>query len=355
LKVAIVTPRFHPHIGGVETHVKEISERLLNNDFDVEILTTDPTKELLLEDKLNNLKIRRFPSWAPNEAYCFSNELKIFLRNHSSDYDVVHAHQYHAFPALYASQTKKKNFFIFNPHYHGKGHTFFRNLLLKPYKFIGKNIFKKADKIVCVSEFEKRNLMKDFHLDVEKISVIPNGINFDEFKNVEKRDDKVNSILSVCRLEEYKGVQYIIEAMQYLPVDFVLNIVGNGTYKKYLMELTDKLGLNDRINFFHDLSRSKLLEKYFEADLFLLLSRFEAYGITVAEALASQTPCIVANTSALTEWVDNVNCFGLDYPISIDELQSLMLRVIGTRTENVNLVDWDKTTSMLISLYRELL
>jgi len=68
----------------------------------------------------------------------------------SESFDIVHAHSYHAFPALYAAQAKSKNKFIFTPHFHGRGHSLLRSLLHIPYKIFGKTIFPKADKIICV-------------------------------------------------------------------------------------------------------------------------------------------------------------------------------------------------------------
>ena len=98
MKIAQVCPRYYPDIGGVQTHVKEISEGLAKKGFEVEVLTIDPSKKLLKKEVLNGVIVKRFGSWAPNEAYYFSRELKRYLAKNSSDYDVVHAHSYHAFP-----------------------------------------------------------------------------------------------------------------------------------------------------------------------------------------------------------------------------------------------------------------
>ena len=76
------------------------------------------------------------------------------------------------------------------------------------------------------------------------------------------------------------------------------------------------------------------------------------------QALASKTPCIVANTSALKEWIDNENCFGISYPINVDQLQKLVNHVIGsddrayfrnTRSEKIR--DWDEVVERLGRIY----
>jgi len=354
MRIAQVCHRYFPYIGGVEEHVRNISERLADKHY-VEVFTTDPSGKLPKEEIINGVKVRRFISWAPNEAYYFSGKLKEYLMRNSDSFDVMHAHNYHAFPALYAAQSKSRNKLVFTPHYHGTGHTFFRSLLHIPYKFFGKNIFDKADRVVCVSNYERNLVMKCFKVDEEKVVVIPNGVNLEEFRSLKKRSKNYRVILHVSRLEKYKGTQYLLKALPKLDNDIVVEIVGKGPYKESLVKLARNLGVENRVRFFHDLPRQELLQKYADADLFVILSEHEAYGITVAEALASKTPCIVANTSALKEWVDNENCFGINYPIILDELVNLIGNVIGEGVKNLKLPRWNETTEKLVDLYEDLL
>jgi glycosyltransferase involved in cell wall biosynthesis len=185
-------------------------------------------------------------------------------------------------------------------------------------------IFSRADTVICISEYEKKLVESDFNV-IGKTIKIPNGINLSEFenlkchKNEKKKDEKKGNKkkekthLYVGRLEEYKGVQYIIQSLPELQ-DFRLKIVGKGPYEKELHNIAEKLGMEERIEWLKDLSRKELLECYAEADVFLMLSSHESYGITVAEALAAGTPCVVAKGSALEEFVDGIRCFGVDEP-----------------------------------------
>jgi glycosyltransferase involved in cell wall biosynthesis len=353
MKIAQVCPRYHPYIGGIETHVREISERLVKRGIKVELLSGDPSGKSLKEEIINGVKVRRFRSWAPNEAYYFSRELKKYLLKNSVRFEIVHAHSYHAFPALYAAQAKNRNKLVFTPHYHGKGHTFFRNLLHKPYKFLGKSIFRKADKIICVSNYEKSLIVNHFKIDEEKVAVIPNGVNLEEFRDLERRRKDCRAILYVGRLEKYKGVHYLVNALQKLDNDVILEIVGKGPYKKSLVKLVRKLGLEYRVKFYQDLPRNVLLHKYANANIFVLLSKLEAFGISVSEALASKIPCILANTSALKEWVDNENCFGIDYPIDLGVLVDLIKKVAGKNVRRPAVLDWSEVTDRLVRLYTD--
>jgi glycosyltransferase involved in cell wall biosynthesis len=103
------------------------------------------------------------------------------------------------------------------------------------------------------------------------------------------------------------------------------------------------------------LSREELLKRYSEASVLVLLSKFEAYGLVVAEALASKTPCVVAKTSALTEWVDEKNVFGISYPPEIPELAELIKKASEIEVGEINVASWDEVTERIENVYFELL
>jgi len=209
MKILQVCPRYYPSVGGVEEHVRNISERLVKR-HDVSVFTTDPSGKLPKEEVVKGVKVRRFKSWAPNEAYYFSRELKKCLMKSSDSFDVVHAHSYHAFPALYAAYAKKSNRFVFTSHYFSGGDTLFRTLLHVPYKFIARKILQKADAIICVSKYEKTLLMSNFRIKPEKVSVIPNGVTLKDFENLHKKRSRSRTILYVGRLVKSKGVDCLI-------------------------------------------------------------------------------------------------------------------------------------------------
>ena len=355
LRVCQVCQRYYPYIGGVETHVKEISKRLVQRGIEVEVLTTDPSGKLQGTEIVDNVLVRRFRSFAPNEAYYFSPKLEQYLCEEYKSFDIVHAHNYNAFPSLHAVRAKKTDRFVFTPHYHATGHTFARRMFHIPYRLLGKQTFEKADRIICVSEYEKCLVLKGFRVEKSRIVMIPNGINIAEIRRYTKRSKRGRIILCVGRLEKYKGVQYLIQVLASLSADIQLQIVGSGPYQSNLLKLATRLGLEDRIKFFHNLSQNELFQKYADADLFALLSNHEAYGIVVAEALCSGVPCIVANTSALSEWIDEKNCFGVNYPIDIQRLHDLAKDVMGKKVEMPKIIDWNEVTDRVSNVYKDVL
>jgi len=349
MKILQVCPAYFPAIGGLEQHVRNISQRLAR-EHDVTVFATDPSGKLPEEEEINGVLVRRFRSFSPNNAYHLSFEMLRELRR--SEFDVVHGHGYHAFPLFFSRYAKRRRF-ITTPHYHGHGHTVVRDFLLKLYRPFGKKIFQQADKIITVSSYEKDLLIRDFKIPDAKIVVIPNGIDLADFKHLEKAAKRYKTILYVGRLEEYKGVQHVVQALPLLNEGIRLEIVGQGPYKERLTRLAKELGVGDRIDFYQDLPRKELLNRYADADLFVMLSKYEAFSITVAEALASKTICLVANASALREWVDGENCFGIDYPVRSDQLASLIEEVIRRQVGDVKLWDWDEVVEETIRVYLE--
>lgn len=354
MHVVQICPVFSPHIGGVQTHVQEISERLSKKGFEVDILTTDPSGKLPPEEFIDGIRVRRFKSWAPGDAYYFSRALKKFLDKDCQPCDVMHAHSYHAFPALYASSAKCERAFVFTPHYLGRGQTSLRQLLHIPYRHISRRIFSKAQRVICSSQYESKLVTERFD-NAHKIVIIPNGIDPPQFARVNRDDRNEKVIMCAGRLEEYKGIQYLIMTLPKLRKDIHLLVIGEGSYKKRLIRLAIHEGVAERVTFLERLPKQELLRKYAEADMFALLSRDENYGISVGEALAAGTPCVVANRSALSEWVDGERCFGINYPIELDELKSLIEKVAGTPISPPPLPTWDEVVSKLILVYQSIL
>jgi glycosyltransferase involved in cell wall biosynthesis len=154
-------------------------------------------------------------------------------------------------------------------------------------------------------------------------------------------------------------VQYLINVLPKLDNNIFLEIVGKGPYRKVLEDRAKQLKVYDRVLFFQDLPRRDLLKKYADADVFILLSQYEAYSLAVAEALMSGTPCIVANTSALVEWVDNQTCFGVNMPVDLDELARVINFVLNSEVDKqamkkwvgTKILDWNTVVERLEKIY----
>lgn len=348
VRILQVCPKYQPSVGGIEEHVKNVSERLAK-EHEVTVFACDPSGKLPRQEGINGVLVERFRSFCPSNAYYISPGMA--KRLGQSEFDVVHGHSFHALPLYFATNAKAKSFIV-TPHYHRHGHTAFRDCLIRLYRSsFGKRIFRRASWVVAVSEYERSLLAEDFAIDASRLTVIPNGIDSSEYSRRGTASKESKSILYVGRLEEYKGLQHVIDTLPLLDQDYHLQVVGDGPYESRLVAQTEELGLDNRVRFYHNLPHRDVLEMYAMAGVFILLSKHEAFGLTVAEALASRTPCIVANTSALSEWVDHRDCFGINYPIDSEELARLIDKVAGTTVGEVVLWDWDMVVTELNRLY----
>jgi glycosyltransferase involved in cell wall biosynthesis len=138
-------------------------------------------------------------------------------------------------------------------------------------------------------------------IDLEKVQVIPNGINFEkieEIKNNFKKKQKTDalSIIFAGRLYYLKGITFIIQAFEHLVPDYPnlkLNIFGTGPMRNKIRALISDRGLKGKIFLHGQVDRTKLMQEIFEADIAVFPSLREAQPVSVLEAMAFEKPVVV--------------------------------------------------------------
>jgi glycosyltransferase involved in cell wall biosynthesis len=157
--------------------------------------------------------------------------------------------------------------------------------------------------MIAVSEWERNRLHEDFGVDA---TVIPNGVDIDRFADAELEQRDRPYLLCVGRLEEYKGIQHVIRALPELP-EYDLVVAGTGPYRDELDRIARETGVRDRVDFLGYVEDSRLPKLYAGAEVYVTMSELEAYGMTVAEALAAGTPCVVNDSGAIQQWNEHAN------------------------------------------------
>jgi glycosyltransferase involved in cell wall biosynthesis len=358
MKIIQVCPRFFPDIGGIETHVYEISKRL-TKDNDVYVYTTDPTGKLPKQETIDGINVLRFRSFAPNEAYFFSPQMYFALKKQSCD--ILHVHSFHAFPSFLAycamnSSNSKK--LIFTPHYHPVASTPFRNIMHKLYDPIQAKIFHKSNKVICVSDYEIDLLTRKFNIPKEKLVNIPNGIDIKKFRKLPNyRKENDFQILYVGRLEKYKRVHWILFALNEILEKFPdkkihLVVVGKGPFEKKLIKLTRVTGLRNFVSFKSNLSRSELEEEYRKCDVFVMPSEYEAFSISTLEALSYGKPVIVSNVGFLSEIARN-NGYTIDSKEDLVKSLSLIIENGMKVKFDFKKYSWDNIANQIFKVYVE--
>lgn len=343
MRILQVTPRYPPRTGGVETHVSEISERLTARGHDVTVFTADAGPDVSRREIRNGVRVRRFRGFTPSGAFHIAPGIGPVVRRVAPD--VVHAHNYHSLPVFFGAIGAGDARFVVTPHYHGASADDLRNRLLSLYRPFGRWVLRRADAVVAVSDWERDRLREDFGVES---TVIPNGLDASRFAAATPMERDRPYLLSVGRLEEYKGVQHAIRALSVLP-EYDLLVVGSGDYRDELKRLARKTGVADRVEFFGYVDDDLLPKLYAGADAYLALSEFESYGMTVAEALAAGTPCVVREAGALVEWTHREDCVGVTNPDT--GLEEAVRAAVERNAPAEALPTWDDVTDRLLTVY----
>ncbi len=307
------------------------------------VFSADAGSDVSSSECDDGVRIRRFRSCSPGDAFYIAPQLVRAIRQ--AEADIVHAHNYHAVPVLFAALGVSDERFVVTTHYHGGSASPIRDRLLSLYRPIGRWAVKQADDVIAVSEWEREQLRKDFGVEA---TVIPNGLNVDRFVNAEPEERERPYLLCVGRLEEYKGIQHVIRALPELP-QYELVVAGTGPYREVLVQMARTERVADRVEFLDFVDDERLSRLYAGADVYITLSEFEAYGMTVAEALATGTPCVVNANTALEEWTVTQGVVG------ITDLKSEVI-VESVRQAHEQSVlkqppTWSQTVENLINIY----
>ncbi len=306
MKIIQVCSKYYPEIGGIETHVKELSEALVKRGNDVEVVCTYSSRKLPEIDFINGVKITRFHAFAPGEAYFFSPAMYFYLKG--LECDVMHAHNYHAFPALFAAFAKKRRF-IFTPHAFGFSNSLIRNALHRLYRPIGAFIFKSADKVISTAQFEKNWLIKTFKIPGSKLIYIPLPINIPDKKPYKRFSDSNIKIAYFGRLSQEKNIMVLISAFGLIKQkhrDAGLFIAGDGPLRKYLEKFEKSI---EDVRFLGRLSETDLNDFLEDIDIFVLPSKFEVSPRAVIEAMSKGIPVVTTPVGELPQvFQDGKDC-----------------------------------------------
>lgn len=196
----------------------------------------------------------------------------------------------------------------------------------KPYSVLEKLSLRGARRILCVSEFTRREMQRRIALPVSRFAIVPNALDpfFAETSDPDSNTDPINAapisgttaadskavILSVARLdptEKYKGVDHLIEALpavrQSVP-GTRLQIIGSGGDLPRLVKLAAQRGVADSVEFAGFVDDQKLRAAYRNCTFFALPSYSEGFGLVFLEAMARGKPCLGARAGATPEIID---------------------------------------------------
>lgn len=312
MKIIQASSYFYPHVGGVETHVLELSQSLLDMGHDVLVVCADVPKSRPFQ-VMNGLPVFRFPALdLPYIPYTY------FTRRRLSEFnaDVVHSH----YPPPFMSYEVVRSLPEL-PHlltYHCDLEmpdeiTSIRipNIAKRIVQLINKEfylsrILSNVGQIVVTTKSyaESSDVLRYY-----QYQIIPNGIRLEAFDALSRdvsAEKQANQILFVGRLSSVKGVDYLIEAAKMVldhQSDATFLIVGEGEERGRLKTLAR--GYEAQIRFFGHLPQRALVTLYRTSTLLVLPSftRLEAFGLVLLEAMASETPVVASRIPGVLDVV----------------------------------------------------
>ncbi|MDG1477076.1 MAG: glycosyltransferase [Vicingaceae bacterium] len=195
---------------------------------------------------------------------------------------------------------------------------------------ISKFVFNKAAKVLVVSNHQKNEVLK-LGISPGKVEISYNPVNTDVFKITSTNNAK--NIVFVSRLDEFKGGLRTLKAFHKISPshsDYQLTIVGEGEEYEAIKNYIKTNNLQDKVVLKGTLTKPEIAEVFAASSFLVFPSRFETFGLVVAEALAAGLPVVCTNQTAPKEFVNDKNGILVD-PDDIDEIATAMEQLIQNR------------------------
>ncbi len=286
-------------------------------------------------------------------------------------FDIIHAHDWLSFPAGIMAKEISSRPLIVHVHATEFDRTGGNGINEAVYR-IEKEGMEKADGIITVSHWTKNIVTKHYGISPAKIRVVHNGINLGAEKtgslmnNLEKLKSAGNNlILFVGRITLQKGPDYFVQVakqvLEYKPNTYFV-MVGSGDMQGSVMQLVAQLGISDKFLFPGFLRGEELDSVYQVADLYILPSVSEPFGITPLESLANGTPVLVSKQSGVSEVLSHA--LKVDF-WDIDEMTNQILAVLDHQSlketlrqygqEQVKQITWTEAARKCLEFYQSLI
>jgi len=331
LKIALISEEFPPFtFGGISTLCYDLAYSLSKKRIFTTVFS-GKSKELTIERVNDYLEVVRLPVFDfPPRFVWFQLQNYFRISRLLEEHTVIHAINPQVSPICIYLKRKLNKPLVTS--YHGVPVFELQTFVNTPFscwsfgdfayhileyplneKFIEFSL-SRSDHIISCSHRILSELMSIYQdLDLRRSSVIYNGINFDEIKNVgdnfTKNDNENDfSLVFYGRLYGFKGITYLIEAINFLVRDHPnlnLKIFGRGPIKRRIQLLVSDLGLKNNIHIYDQIPHKQLLMEIMKADVVVLPSLREAQPISVLEAMACRKPIVVFNLPFVSEYIKN--------------------------------------------------
>jgi glycosyltransferase involved in cell wall biosynthesis len=314
--VLLVSIAYPPNLGGVETHLEDLTKALVKRNWNVSVLTYKPLTAKVsapMFEKFQGANVIRIP-WASNIFYKLVNKpaleflylfpglfisIFILLIFKGSNFKIIHAH---GLVAGFVSVIWGK---LFGKRVIVSTHSVYSFPEKGAYRSLAKFILQNAYLCSALSKQAAEEIVA-LEIDPKKVGVFTYWIDLDTFKRIPKAKQKLDwkdfNVLFIGRLVPEKGIRELIESSRTWDPKIFLNIAGTGPLAEEVKREADK---NNHLNFLGPIDNNKLAMYYSAADILIVPSTHEeGFGRVILESLACETPVIGSNRGAIPEAMD---------------------------------------------------
>jgi glycosyltransferase involved in cell wall biosynthesis len=318
LRIGMVSCYFPPSIGGVQTHIAEISASLKRRGYEVKGLTTVPETSLI-DDSMEITRIaapRTLKRTVPVPRPLRMIEVARAARRLSRTCDLVHVHSSKRMFTVIVELVAQLSSVPVVLTVHGGGIVDLPDLSTHrriSHKVNRRLLLRLADIVVSTCPYFTDVATR--YIPRSKIRSIPNGIDTDFFTPglADKGDLDVldslspdaNVLLSVNMIKRVKGMQYVVQALPevletYPETHYV--IVGDGSWKTVLEDFAEERGVRDHLHFAGAIFDEEIVREYLRAaDMALIPSSGEATSISTLEAMATECPVVATPVGGIDD------------------------------------------------------
>jgi 1,4-alpha-glucan branching enzyme len=324
----MMTWEFPPRvIGGISPHVYYLSRSLVKNGVKVYVVTCDfpgapqhetvDGVEVFRTDSYKNPS-PDFATWVYLMNMNMQKEAADLIRKLEGKVDIFHAHDWLVATAGIGLKHVFRKPFFATMHSTEIGR---RNGIHFDYeRMIHETeawLTYEAWKVICCSDYMVSHVRWAFGLPEDKLIMVPNGVNTDVYSKNEKTDlsefrrkyasPEEKIVLFVGRLVYEKGIHVLVNAIPRIlaKTNAKFVTVGNGYMKEQLSNLVSKMGLTHKVIFTGFVDDDTLRKLQISADVSVVPSLFEPFGIVALEAMAAKSPLVVSDTGGLSEIVEH--------------------------------------------------
>ncbi|HWX88066.1 MAG TPA: glycosyltransferase family 4 protein [Solirubrobacteraceae bacterium] len=387
-RVLILSWEYPPVIeGGLARHVRKLAEELVAQGTAVEVLTRGREESPACEHQrgvaVHRVCEPRFPQdldrflgWVEQMNDDMLAAGRTLADEHA--YDLVHGHDWLVAHASAALSDILEVPYVTTIHAteHGRHQGWVDKPPQSDIHAIERWMAHRANSVITCSHYMRGHAADIYDLDERRITVIPNGIDPADLRPVDDLDalrlkfaqPREKLVLLVGRLVYEKGFQLALDALPEViakvpGVRFL--VAGSGTHEVELKAQAERLGLSEHGVFLGWIGDDALHSLYRIADLCVVPSLYEPFGLVALEAMASGCPCIVADTGGLREVVPAGERVGLRFNggdaehlgVMIERLlvdEDLRDRLVAEASEHVLSFDWSDVAQRTRAIYREM-